>query len=82
MLQYLQAPERLWLKVPTADLLDGVPGQTDESSLGVSYESIDRYLLGGQTDEAAADRIETLYRRSEHKRRLPVTPADRWWLQN
>src|SRR5690606_37457700 len=40
LLQQLGAPERLYTKVPTADLLDGRPGRSDEDELGVSYEHI------------------------------------------
>lgn len=79
MLQHLDAPERLWQKIPTADLLDEQPGQTDESSLGLRYADIDAYLTGQQTSEAVAENIERRYRGSEHKRRLPVGPADNWW---
>lgn len=79
MLQRLGAPDRLWQKVPTADLLDGEPGQTDEANLGVSYVVIDEYLMGQSVAEEDAQRIEHLYRRTEHKRRPPVTPADEWW---
>lgn len=79
MLQHLGAPDRLWQKVPTADLLDGVPGQSDEDSLGVSYTQIDDYLSGKEVDEAAAENLERRYRVSEHKRHLPVTPTDTWY---
>lgn len=79
MLAQLGAPSLLWEKVPTADLLDGEPGQTDEASLGMSYEQIDAYLAGSPVDEATADGLERRYRATEHKRRLPVTPDDDWW---
>lgn len=79
MLQRLGAPERLWKKAPTADLLDGAPGQTDESSLGVSYEQIDAYLRGETVAESVRENLEHRYRTTEHKRRLPVTPLDTWW---
>lgn len=81
MLQHLGAPERLWLKAPTADLLDGDPGQTDESSLGVDYSAIDAYLRGQEVPEEAALNLERRYRGTEHKRRTPVTPADDWWRE-
>lgn len=81
MLQQLGAPERLWQKVPTADLLDGAPGETDEASLGVAYAQIDDYLSGKEIEQAAAENLERRYRNSEHKRRLPVTPADTWFQQ-
>lgn len=79
LLQRLGAPETLSHKVPTADLLDGVPGQPDEVELGVSYEDIDTYLAGGTVSESAAALIEDHYRRTQHKRELPVTPFDAWW---
>ena len=79
ILQELGAPERLWKKAPTADLLDELPGQTDESSLGVSYPEIDAYLLGEDVSEEASANLERRYLGTEHKRRLPVTPADGWW---
>lgn len=81
MLRHLGAPDRLWQKVPTADLLDGIPGQSDEDSLGVSYAQIDDYLSGKPIDEAAAEHLEQRYRASEHKRHLPVTPADNWYAE-
>lgn len=79
MLRHLGAPERLWQKEPTADLLDGHPGQSDASSLGVDYESIDAYLSGREVPEPVAQNLEQRYRSTEHKRRLPVTPDDQWW---
>lgn len=76
LLQFLEAPSRLWEKIPTADLLDDAPGQTDESSLGLSYRDIDRYLAGEAVSEDVAANLEHKYRTTEHKRRMPVTPAD------
>lgn len=79
LLQHLGAPERLWLKAPTADLLDGAPGQTDESSLGLSYPEIDAYLRGESVSGRVSEQIEQRYLMSEHKRQHPVTPDDTWW---
>ncbi|WP_298037370.1 ammonia-dependent NAD(+) synthetase [uncultured Microbacterium sp.] len=79
LLRALDAPDRLWLKVPTADLLDDRPGRSDEDELGIAYEQIDDYLEGKPVDADAAARIEEKYLRSEHKRHLPVAPADTWW---
>lgn len=79
MLESLGAPAQLWQKAPTADLLDDRPGQTDEESLGVSYPVIDAYLRGEEVPGPAAANLERRYLSSEHKRRLPVTPADTWW---
>ncbi|MCB1274593.1 MAG: ammonia-dependent NAD(+) synthetase [Leucobacter sp.] len=79
LLRELGAPDRLWQKTPTADLLDGVPGRADEEELGLGYRDIDAYLTGGDVPSDAAARIEQRYRASEHKRRMPVTPDDDWW---
>jgi len=79
MLRELGSPRRLWEKVPTADLLDETPGQSDESSLGVRYTDIDAYLTGEEVDAQVAENLERRYRATEHKRRLPVTPDDQWW---
>lgn len=82
LLQQLQAPARLYLKTPTADLLDNKPGQADETELGVSYEMLDDYLEGKPVPDEAAGKIEARFRNSQHKRELPVTPYDAWWKTN
>ncbi|HWK76389.1 MULTISPECIES: ammonia-dependent NAD(+) synthetase [unclassified Microbacterium] len=79
LLRVLQAPDRLWMKVPTADLLDDQPGRSDEDELGITYEQIDDYLEGRPVDADAAARIEQKYLATEHKRHLPVAPDDDWW---
>ncbi|WP_394769336.1 ammonia-dependent NAD(+) synthetase [Lacisediminihabitans sp.] len=79
LLEHLDAPERLYLKAPTADLLDDTPGQTDEANLGLSYSDIDDYLEGRDVPSAVADAIEARYLVTEHKRRVPASPFDDWW---
>lgn len=79
LLRVLGASERLWAKPPTADLLDGVPGRTDEDELGLTYPQIDDYLEGKEINEAAAAKLEQIYLRSRHKRTTPVTIFDSWW---
>lgn len=79
LLKHLGASEQLWNKAPTADLLDGVPGRTDEDELGISYEEIDDYLEGSAIPEAAAQAIERRFLQSRHKRTTPVSLLDRWW---
>lgn len=79
LLEHLGAPERLYLKAPTADLLDENPGQTDEANLGLSYSDIDDYLEGRAVSAAVADALEARYLATEHKRAAPVTPFDAWW---
>jgi len=79
LLVALDAPERLYLKHPTADLLDDNPGQLDEHNLGIAYSEIDDFLEGKDVSDATADALVARYRATEHKRQLPVTPADSWW---
>lgn len=79
LLRHLGAAERLWAKVPTADLLDGKPGQTDEAELGLDYDTIDDYLEGRTIPDEAASKLESIYLRSRHKRTTPVTILDSWW---
>lgn len=81
LLEELGAPEPLYNKVPTADLLDGVPGRTDEAELGLSYNDIDDYLEGKDIPEAAAESIERRFLQSRHKRTTPVSLLDTWWQQ-
>ncbi|MGX6402868.1 ammonia-dependent NAD(+) synthetase [Dermabacter hominis] len=79
LLEHLGAPDPLWTKVPTADLLDGNPGRTDEDELGVSYDDIDDYLEGRDISAPSAENIERRYLSSRHKRTTPVTITDTWW---
>lgn len=79
LLKELQADKDLYLKTPTADLLDEKPGQADETELGVSYEFIDDYLEGKQVPKEAKEKIEQKYLLSKHKRHLPATMFDQWW---
>lgn len=79
LLKELQASERLYLKTPTADLLDNKPQQADETELGLTYQVLDEYLVGNPVDPEAQGKIEQRYRVSQHKRELPATPFDEWW---
>ena len=79
LLEHLGAPERLFLKVPTADLLDGVPGQSDEANLGLRYRDIDAFLEGDDIDPEIAEKIETRFMQTRHKRTVPVSMFDEWW---
>ncbi|MGV2876001.1 ammonia-dependent NAD(+) synthetase [Macrococcus capreoli] len=73
ILQHLNAPEHLYMKTPTADLEENKPQLPDEVALGVTYDQIDDYLEGKQIEEAAAQKIEQHYLRTQHKRKLPIT---------
>jgi NAD+ synthase len=79
LLKHMGADERIYLKVPTADLEDNKPLLPDEAALGVSYEQIDDYLEGKEVDAQVAQTLERRYIVTRHKRHLPVTPFDTWW---
>lgn len=69
-LRYLNAPEHIVTKAPSAGLFEG---QTDESEMGVTYKAIDEYITTGNTDEASKAVIDRYHMISEHKRHMPVT---------
>ena len=79
IMQHLGAPEHLYQKVPTADLLDHDPGQSDEANLGLRYADIDAFLEGEEIDPAIAEKIEARFLQTRHKRAEPVTMFDGWW---
>ncbi|MFQ5552115.1 MAG: NAD+ synthase [Thermoplasmata archaeon] len=84
MARHLAIPHNILEKVPSAGLWEG---QTDEGELGISYEDLDRVLLGLELEmplEEIATRTglsmkkvretEALVRRSIHKRKMPLIP--------
>lgn len=79
LLQVLGADQPVYEKKPTADLLDKKPQQLDETELGMTYETIDRFLTNGPISEADEQKIVERYMLSAHKRALPVTIFDTWW---
>lgn len=72
--RHLGVPEHLVVKVPTADLESDNPMEPDEVALGVSYEQVDDFLEGLPVPPEAEEVILNWYRRSQHKRQLPLTP--------
>lgn len=72
--QAMGAPHELVYKVPTADLELLTPLKPDEDAFGVSYEAIDDFLEGKDVPVEAFDTIVSVYRRSAHKRALPIAP--------
>ena len=68
-LRYLGAPDSIVSKAPSAGLFDG---QTDEGEMGVTYKSIDKFLLTGTAQKHNAAIIERFHTLSEHKRKPPV----------
>ncbi|MFB8008754.1 ammonia-dependent NAD(+) synthetase [Nocardia sp. NPDC056000] len=79
LLQELGAPPSVWQKVPTADLEDDRPALPDEEALGLKYSQIDDYLEGKDVEPEVAERVESIFRNTRHKRAVPVTPLDTWW---
>lgn len=79
LLMELGADEKLYLKIPTADLLDHKPGQADETELGVSYEELDDYLEGKTVKPEIAEKIEKRYSATQHKREMPANMFEQWW---
>ncbi|KGA97265.1 NAD synthetase [Alkalihalobacillus alcalophilus ATCC 27647 = CGMCC 1.3604] len=79
LLKELGAPDHLYTKAPTADLEDDKPGIPDEVALGMTYDQLDDYLEGKEVEVEIAERIESRYFKTEHKRQQPVTIADSWW---
>lgn len=79
LLKLLGCPSHLYTKAPTADLEEDRPALPDEVALGVTYENIDDYLEGKNIDQRDAAIIEEWYRKTEHKRRPPITVFDDFW---
>lgn len=84
MARHLGIPKKMIEKTPTAGLW---PGQTDEGELGISYDELDRILLGIELqmdDDAIAEkagvridevrRIEALVAATAFKRKPPLIP--------
>jgi NAD+ synthase len=72
MLKALECPERLYLKTPTADLLDNNPGRPDEDELGITYDIIEKFLIGQTMTEDQYIKVLEQFEKTEHKRHLPV----------
>ena len=84
MARHLGLPDAIVAKTPTAGLW---PGQTDEGELGISYDELDRVLLGIELQietEAIAEKadvslervrhVQALVAASVHKRKMPLIP--------
>jgi NAD+ synthase len=68
-LEFLGAPAFVLGKAPSAGLFDG---QTDEADMGVSYRSIDSFILTGAVNERDKAVIDRYHFSSEHKRKKPA----------
>jgi len=64
-LRFLDAPACIIEKAPSAGLFDG---QTDENEMGLSYATLDAFLLGQSVSEEEAQLIKKMHEISQHKR--------------
>lgn len=75
--EYRGGPREIYEKVATADLEDLDVNKPDEEALGVSYDTIDAFLL---CEEDISDEdffiIAERYVATEHKRQQPISPFD------
>jgi len=69
--RYLGIPEKIIERKPSAGLWEG---QTDEAELGLSYDKLDRYILGQNIDSELEKKIEGLQERNRHKIEPPPVP--------
>ena len=67
-LEYLGAPENIIKKAPSAGLFEG---QTDEEEMGVTYKSVDDYILYGRVNDRDKEIIDRYHNKSGHKRVMP-----------
>ena len=74
--KYLGADQKLWAKVPTADLEELAEQKPDETALGLTYEQIDDFLEGKEIGEVAEDKLMYQYMITKHKRDKTVSPVD------
>ncbi|KMV31596.1 ammonia-dependent NAD(+) synthetase [Photobacterium swingsii] len=72
----LGAPEQLVVKVPTADLEELAPQKADEDALQVSYDQIDDFLEGKVVEAHVSERLISIYKATQHKRKPIPTIYD------
>ena len=71
-LHYLNAPQWIMQKAPSAALFDG---QTDETEMGITYAEIDSYINGENIGPEKSAIIIKLHEKSTHKR-CPIITFD------
>ncbi|KPU27998.1 NAD synthetase [Caloranaerobacter sp. TR13] len=67
--KFLGIPEIIINKPPSAGLWEN---QTDENEMGFSYKELDSFILTGEADPKVKEKIVTMNKLSEHKRRMPL----------
>ncbi|QNO15717.1 NAD(+) synthase [Alkalicella caledoniensis] len=65
MADALDIPKEIINKPPSAGLWEG---QTDEEELGLKYADVDNYILTGEGSPEVIEKVERLYKTTEHKR--------------
>jgi len=70
----LGVPDKIIKKAPN----DGLGSGTDEEKMGVLYSQISEYINTGKTEAKAMEKIKSLNKKSEHKRKIiPTYPFER-----
>ena len=78
MAEALEIPKEITNKPPSAGLWEG---QTDEEDLGIKYADVDRYILTGEASPEVAEKVQKLYKSTQHKRQTyakykDITPLE------
>lgn len=68
MARCLNIPKIIINKSPTAGLWEN---QTDEKEMGFGYDVLDNYIKKKTGPKDIVEKIDTMYRKSEHKRNFP-----------
>ena len=61
--EVLNVPKKVLYKTPS----DGLSNLSDEDKLGVTYDSIERFINGENIDELSFEKIKKLHQRNRHK---------------
>ena len=61
--EVLNVPKKVLYKTPS----DGLSNLSDEDKLGVTYDSIERFINGENIDELSFKKIKKLHQRNRHK---------------
>lgn len=73
---YYSVPKIIMERKPTASLF---PNQTDEKDLKIKYDELDSYWLNNKLlNDAKVKCIKNLVNQSNHKRKLPLAPKNRF----
>ena len=69
--EHLGAPSNIIHKAPTADLESLSPQKADEQALGLTYDQIDDFLEGKNVEPHVDERLQYIYKVTQHKR-IPI----------